>query len=187
MPRPQLPRQSPPRRTALRRTAVVIATLIIVAAILAVTLLKAHVAMGGLWDAAVHQRRDLDLMLFDGWRDPYVWYAPWTNTLGNIALFVPFGVVVALGRDAFNRHIHPVLLGAVAGFGLSLGIEVAQFVFALGYSDVDDLLNNTIGATLGAFLARFLGRADRFATVATLGIGAVVIVTVMFSGLVSGA
>ncbi len=35
---------------------------------------------------------------------------------------------------------------------LSLGIEITQYVFSLGFSDVDDLVFNTLGASLGAFL-----------------------------------
>ncbi len=183
--------QAPPRPRrstgAVPATATVITAIIVVVAILAVTLLKAHVEVGGLWHAAAHQRRDLDLVLFDGWDNPSVWYAPWTNTFGNVALFVPFGLVAAMARDVFSRRAHPVLLGGLLGFGFSLFIEVTQYVLALGYTDVDDLLMNTLGAVLGAGLAARLNAADRYAAVATLSIGAVVVVTVMASGLVSGA
>lgn len=185
------PRSGRPGKAAatgpLPRAATVIAAIIVVVAILAVTLLKAHVEVGGLWNAAVHQRRDLDLTLFDGWSNPNVWYAPWTNTFGNVALFIPFGLVVAIARDAFGWRAHRVLLGAVLGCALSLFIEVTQFVFALGYTDVDDLLTNTIGAVIGAGLAGFLGTANRYAAVAVLSLGSAVVVTIMASGLVSGA
>ena len=168
------------------RAATVITAIIVVFAILTVTLLKAHAEVGGLWNASVHQRRDLDLVLFDGWDDPGVWYAPWTNTFGNIVLFLPFGLVAAMARDVFGRRTHPVLLGGLLGFCFSLFIEVTQFVFALGYTDVDDLLMNTLGAVLGAWLASFLSTANRYAAVAVLSIGAAVVVTIMASGLVSG-
>lgn len=45
----------------------------------------------------------------------------------------------------------------LVGFLTSLAIEIAQYVFALGYSDIDDLLMNTLGAFLGALVARAFG------------------------------
>lgn len=55
----------------------------------------------------------------------------------NILLFIPFGFVVG-GRK-----------GIVFGLILSCCIELTQYVFCLGYCEMDDVLNNTIGASLG--------------------------------------
>ena len=43
------------------------------------------------------------------------------------------------------------------GFGLSLMLEVCQYAFALGRTDIDDLIFNTVGALIGAVLARLCG------------------------------
>lgn len=43
------------------------------------------------------------------------------------------------------------------GAGFSLLIEVSQFVFQLGFSDIDDFLFNTLGAFTGAVIAYWAG------------------------------
>ena len=63
----------------------------------------------------------------------------------NILLFVPFGYLLPLLRKRANRWWKVVL----CGFALSLGIELIQLVTHLGMFDLDDLMNNTLGAFLG--------------------------------------
>ena len=71
------------------------------------------------------------------------------NTLGNIALFLPLGILLPLTFDRF-RTLKRVLLIA---FCLSLGIEAIQFFSRFIGSpravDIDDVLLNTLGASLG--------------------------------------
>jgi hypothetical protein len=81
------------------------------------------------------------------------------QVVANVALFVPFGV---LGRLRTGR---PVAVLALAGFGLSLFVELTQltgnwFLHPCPYRlfDVDDLLANTAGALLGAAAAALLWR-----------------------------
>ena len=72
----------------------------------------------------------------------------WSSLEGiilNILLFVPFGYLVP---SLFPRLRHVVLLA----FCVSLIIEVLQLVTRLGYADVDDLINNTIGAAIGTLI-----------------------------------
>ena len=52
---------------------------------------------------------------------------------------------------------------------LSLGIEITQYIFSLGFSDVDDLVFNTLGASLGAFLVSRSGAKARLWAVRTIG------------------
>jgi glycopeptide antibiotics resistance protein len=72
------------------------------------------------------------------------------SILGNVALFVPLGLLVPLLSRTPKRVSEIVLLG----FWVSLGIEVMQFVeHAFGLTrtpDVDDLILNVVGARLGA-------------------------------------
>ncbi|WP_328588356.1 VanZ family protein [Corynebacterium urinipleomorphum] len=51
----------------------------------------------------------------------------------------------------------PLLATALVGGGFSLIIETWQFFFGLGYSDIDDLILNTLGAFIGAVLAKLCG------------------------------
>ena len=44
------------------------------------------------------------------------------------------------------------------GFALSLTLETAQYAFALGRTDIDDLLFNTLGALIGAAIAYWCGQ-----------------------------
>ena len=62
---------------------------------------------------------------------------------GNIIWFVPLGFYL---RKIKKRK----LLNTVAlGFCLSLFIEITQYIFGTGVSEVDDLMLNTTGAFIG--------------------------------------
>lgn len=78
--------------------------------------------------------------LFDGrWFDfVYLFF-------GNIFWFVPFGLYCAAKREGIWKTL-------LWTFFLSLTIEVLQFVFSSGYSDVEDLILNTLGGVIGYFL-----------------------------------
>ena len=41
------------------------------------------------------------------------------------------------------------LKGVVAGFFISVMIEAIQYTWSLGYTEVDDVINNTIGTGIG--------------------------------------
>ena len=63
----------------------------------------------------------------------------------NILLFVPFGYLLPLLWRRADRWWKVVL----CGFVLSLLIELTQLVTHLGMFDLDDLMNNSLGAFLG--------------------------------------
>ena len=67
----------------------------------------------------------------------------WRDISLNILLFVPFGFACG---SIFGRR--SVLMGLV----FSILIETAQYIGALGYTEVDDVINNTIGAGLGFWI-----------------------------------
>lgn len=70
------------------------------------------------------------------------------NVAGNVALFVPLGLLLPAllpGRFRFLKT-------AAAGFLFSLSIELIQYFFAARIFDIDDLLLNTIGAAAGAIV-----------------------------------
>ena len=65
---------------------------------------------------------------------------------GNIAWFVPWGLF-------FRAYLaKPAWISVLSGTLLSLFIEVMQFVFGTGYSEIDDLILNTLGAAAGCIL-----------------------------------
>lgn len=59
----------------------------------------------------------------------------------NILLFYPLGI---FSGSRWNRK-RIILLGTF----LSLIIEMSQYFWNLGYAEVDDVINNTIGMALG--------------------------------------
>lgn len=70
----------------------------------------------------------------------------------NIMLFVPFGYLVPLLWKKTDRWWKVVLLG----FCVSLLIEAIQLLTRLGFADVDDLINNTIGSVVGYLFYKLL-------------------------------
>ena len=71
------------------------------------------------------------------------------NLLGNVAIFVPLGVYVALFRK--NGSLWKTTLTAAA---TSLAFELVQVATRTGSGDVDDVLLNALGGLLGALLYR---------------------------------
>lgn len=59
-------------------------------------------------------------------------------------VFVPLGVYISILKPnwAFGRKIIPPLL-------LSVLLEVLQFIFAIGASDITDVIGNTLGGIIG--------------------------------------
>ena len=166
-----------PARLTLWRNAG-LACVVVLMAIAVATVGKPFIDIPGVIDASAHARRSLDLQMFNGFNNPHPWWGPWTNTFGNIALFMPLGAcLVVLGQN--SRHVRFGRGGTILlAMALSLAIEITQYVFSLGFSDVDDLVFNTLGASLGAFLvsrSSFKGqlRAVRFiGWTAAAGLGA---------------
>lgn len=122
--------------------------------VVALTMLKAFYRIGYLWDPANQMRRGISLVPFDDLVDATSWFGPLFEYGGNIAFFVPLGMLAFI---LFQRVSRPVLVATLLGAGFSLLIEVSQYIFALGYSDIDDLLMNSVGALIGAVFAKACG------------------------------
>lgn len=83
-------------------------------------------------------------------------YEQQTNTqlreiLYNIVVFVPLGVYVQIFKaEWIIRKKYGVI------FLISFFFEVVQFIFAIGASDVTDLIGNTFGGIIGIFICMIL-------------------------------
>lgn len=76
-------------------------------------------------------------------------YGGWLmNVIGNIAMFIPVGIVWPLCFPRLNNFLKATLAGA----GFSLFIELTQILCFERYTDIDDLILNTAGAAIGAFI-----------------------------------
>lgn len=62
----------------------------------------------------------------------------WTDIRLNILLFIPFGLLIGGWK------------GLIIGSALSVMIEATQYFGQIGYCELDDMLNNSIGAGVGA-------------------------------------
>jgi hypothetical protein len=84
-----------------------------------------------------------------------------TNVGGNLAMFVPFGVLMPL---LFAKSRRPLSLAAQA-FAVTTLIEAVQWLSRSRIFDVDDLILNTAGGLLGLGLyhvgVRVFGRGER--------------------------
>ena len=70
--------------------------------------------------------------------------------LMNVFLFFPLGLTLS---NALPRKWHRwgrIILTTLVGCTLSAGIEYAQYRYALGLAETDDVICNTLGAFLGA-------------------------------------
>jgi glycopeptide antibiotics resistance protein len=104
--------------------------------------------------------------------------------IANIALFVPFGVYLGLlaPRWGWRR------IGALAAV-VSVGFETAQYVLAVGSSDVTDVILNTAGAVVGVGLlaaARRTLRARTASVLAGVAAAATVLAVVASAAFVAG-
>ena len=70
-----------------------------------------------------------------------------SEIIENMLVFLPFGLCISAfypDSEIQNR----ILLAS----GLSLFFEVTQYIFAIGTSDITDVIDNTLGAVIGILL-----------------------------------
>jgi glycopeptide antibiotics resistance protein len=64
--------------------------------------------------------------------------------IDNMLIFAPLGVYICMLKSD-----SPFVKKALPIIGLSLMFEVTQFVFAIGRSDITDVIDNTLGGIIG--------------------------------------
>ena len=64
--------------------------------------------------------------------------------IDNILVFIPLGIYICMLKEDW-----PILRKISVGFFISLGIEVLQFILAIGATDITDLIGNTLGGIIG--------------------------------------
>ena len=89
--------------------------------------------------------------------------------LNNFIVFIPVGLYLGMlmPKSSPLRKIAPI-------FGLSLLYEVIQFIFAIGASDITDLIMNTMGGAAGIFLVFLITKLLKEKTVKILNIAAII-------------
>lgn len=99
----------------------------------------------------------------------------------NVLIFIPYGIFLnMLTPNLKLRNIIFIILGT------SLALEIAQYIFAIGGTDITDLITNTLGGAIGIVLYRLLLKTvtdkQKIDTVISAVAG---IVTVLFFGMLS--
>jgi glycopeptide antibiotics resistance protein len=73
------------------------------------------------------------------------------NLLGNIGVFIPFGILLpCILADKFKKSFYVFLAGVII-------LELLQLFSRRGCFDVDDIILNTLGFLIGYGLYRILG------------------------------
>ncbi|MGL5714821.1 MAG: VanZ family protein [Paraclostridium sp.] len=67
-----------------------------------------------------------------------------TEIINNIIVFVPVGIYACMLKPEWS-----IIKKISIAFFISLGIEVLQFVLAIGATDITDLIGNTLGGVIG--------------------------------------
>jgi len=81
------------------------------------------------------------------------------NLVGNLLVFIPFGIFVSMRFSQQSSVFARVFLLSLA---LSLSFEVTQLVCYIGTFDVDDLILNTSGGVVGYALYKSLNVCRMF-------------------------
>ncbi|MFB8834232.1 glycopeptide resistance protein VanZ1 [Clostridioides difficile] len=99
----------------------------------------------------------------------------------NVAIFVPFGIYVCMLKEewSFIKKVIPIFI-------TSLVFETLQYIFALGASDITDLIGNTIGGIIGIAVFMLLSKIFKNNTIKIINVLALIvtIIVVLFLGLV---
>ena len=67
-----------------------------------------------------------------------------SEIINNIVIFVPFGLYLCMVKPEWRLIKNIILIAAV-----SFSFEIIQFIFAIGGTDITDLLGNTLGGVIG--------------------------------------
>jgi VanZ like family. len=70
--------------------------------------------------------------------------------IGNIIWFIPFGFMMRILTKLNKLKI------AICALILSFLIELMQFIFGTGISELDDLILNTLGALIGMMIYHWI-------------------------------
>jgi glycopeptide antibiotics resistance protein len=76
------------------------------------------------------------------------------DAIFNVAMFVPFGWLLARGIEDLGASARArLVVVAAACAALSLTVETVQFFLVSRYSSAIDILTNAVGAAVGAVIA----------------------------------
>lgn len=108
-----------------------------------------------------------------------------TEIINNVIVFVPVGIYTCILKQKWH-----IIKKISIAFFISFGIEVLQFILAIGATDITDLIANTIGGVIGVgifylFTKIFKNKAINILTLlastATLGLVGLLSILLLFN------
>lgn len=90
-----------------------------------------------------------------------------TSIVGNIALFVPLGIYITMFTQKYALKVDAKIIfikNTTIIFLISLFLEVFQYIFSIGVSDINDVILNLLGGILGIVIyksLRFMLREEK--------------------------
>ena len=92
-----------------------------------------------------------------------------SEIIDNILVFIPVGIYVCMLKEDW-----PILKKISVGFFISLGIEVLQFILAIGATDITDIIGNTLGGIIGILVFYLLSKVFKNKTNSVINILALI-------------
>lgn len=100
----------------------------------------------------------------------------------NVIVFFPFGLYISMLNEEWKliKKITPIFI-------VSLAFETLQYIFAIGGSDITDLIGNTLGGIIGICIFLGLSKLLKDKTIRIINILALIgtIIVVAFLGLLT--
>lgn len=78
----------------------------------------------------------------------------WLQIIMNIAMYIPVGFSLPGCFKSLKKLWKTLLIVAIC----SIGVELIQYFLSIGYSDVDDVMNNILGTIIGWSLYKLLNK-----------------------------
>lgn len=131
----------------------------IVGAVLALALVLVFTVLNRSSDGT----REISLIPFITFENAKVQPELYRTMFMNVLLFMPFGLSLPF---ALNKKIwYNACMTALIGLGLSICVEILQYVFCFGKCETDDVIMNLLGVLIGTFsfvISQMLSRTKIF-------------------------
>jgi len=101
----------------------------------------------------------------------------WREIIQNILIFAPLGVYISMLKSkwSFMQKVLPII-------GLTFAFEGIQFIFAMGRTDVTDILSNTLGGMIGIGIYALLFKSFQNRTVKIVNVLALAVTVCVVLG-----
>lgn len=73
-----------------------------------------------------------------------------TQEVENVLVFIPFGLLLSINFKCLNFGSRLLVV-----LGTSIAAETIQYIFAIGATDITDVITNTLGGLIGIFVYDF--------------------------------